>query len=105
MRTRQLSYILASAGLLLGAPLVSRFQLQTTAGFHTLLETIGSELALITGSMALVRYYTKKDGTFLILGCGFLGAALLDSYHAVVASSALTKLSPSSFIPWSDCGR
>jgi signal transduction histidine kinase/CheY-like chemotaxis protein len=104
MRERQLSYIFLSAGLLLGTPLVGRWQLQTTAGFHTLLESICSELALVTGIMALVRYYTKKDGMFLILGSGFLGAALLDSYHAVVASSVLTRLSPSapsSLITWS----
>lgn len=103
-RKRQLSYILLSAVLLLGTPLVAGLQLQTTAGFHTLLETICSELALVTGGMALVRYYSKKDGTFLILGSGFLGAALLDSYHAVVASSVLTKMSPSapsSLITWS----
>jgi signal transduction histidine kinase/CheY-like chemotaxis protein len=101
---RQLAYVVLSTVLLSGAPLIGRLHLQTTAGFHTLLETICSELGLITGCMALVRYYTKKDATFLILGSGFLGAALLDSYHAVVASSVLTKLSPSapsSLITWS----
>jgi signal transduction histidine kinase/CheY-like chemotaxis protein len=104
IRTRQISYGLLILLLLLGSPLVGRLQLQTTAAFHTLLETIGCELALITGAMALVRYYTKKDGTFLILGGGFLGTAVLDSYHAVVASSVLTRLSPSApsnLITWS----
>jgi signal transduction histidine kinase/CheY-like chemotaxis protein len=103
-RARQISYGLLSVVLLLCSPLIGRLQLQTTAAFHTLLETICCELGLVTGAMALVRYYTKKDGTFLILGSGFLGAALLDSYHAVVASSVLTKLSPSapsSLITWS----
>ncbi|MBZ5509237.1 MAG: response regulator [Acidobacteriia bacterium] len=104
IRTRQISYGVLSVVLLLGSPLIGGLQLQTTAVFHTLLETIGCELALVTGAMALVRYYTKKDGTFLILGSGFLGAALLDSYHAVVASSVLTKMSPSApsnLITWS----
>lgn len=101
---RQLAYVVISIVLLSVAPLVSRWQLQTTAVFHTLLETICSELALITGCMALVRYYTKKDAPFLILGSGFLGAALHDAYHAVVASSMLTSMShsaPSSVITWS----
>ena len=104
VRARQISYGLLGVVLLLGSPLVGRLQFQTTAAFHTLLETIGCELALVTGAMALVRYYTKKDGTFLILGSGFLGAAVLDSYHAIVASSVLTKLSPSApsnLITWS----
>src|SRR5215467_15650972 len=90
---RQLAYVVLSVVLLSAAPFVSRWHLQTTAVFHTLLETICSELALITGCMALVRYYTKKDAPFLILGSGFLGAALHDAYHAVVASSMLTSMS------------
>jgi signal transduction histidine kinase/CheY-like chemotaxis protein len=101
---RPLVYVVLSIVLLSVAPLVSRWQLQTTAILHTLLETICSELALVTGCMALVRYYTKKDAPFLILGSGFLGAALHDAYHAVMASSTLHSMShstPSSVITWS----
>ena len=102
--TRPLAYVVLSIVLLSVAPLVSRWQLQTTAILHTLLESICSELALVTGCMALVRYYTKKDAPFLILGSGFLGAALHDAYHAVMASSMLTSMSHSSqsnVITWS----
>ena len=101
---RPLVYVVLSIVLLSVAPLVSRWQLQTTAILHTLLETICSELALVTGCMALVRYYTKKDAPFLILGSGFLGAALHDAYHAVMASWTLHSMSHSnhaSVITWS----
>jgi signal transduction histidine kinase/DNA-binding response OmpR family regulator len=101
---RPLVYVVLSIVLLSVAPLVTRWQLQTTAILHTLLETICSELALVTGCMALVRYYTKKDAPFLILGSGFLGAGLHDAYHAVMASSMLHSMShstPSSVITWS----
>ena len=56
---------------------------------HTLLECIGTVLELISGGMSLVRYYTKKNYTFLLLGSGFLGTALLNAYHAAVTSSFL----------------
>src|SRR5262249_39782190 len=101
---RPLAYVVLSIFLLSVAPLVSRWQLHTTAILHTLLETISSELALVTGCMALVRYYTKKDAPFLILGSGFLGAALHDAYHAVAASSMLGSMSHSAqpnVITWS----
>jgi len=71
---------------------------------HTIFETIAIVLGLVTGAMALVRYYTKKSGMFLLLGSGFLGGAVLDSYHATVTSSFLVGHTPavlSSLTPWS----
>jgi len=61
-------------------------------------------LALTTGTLALVRFYAKKSTTYLVLGCGFLGAGLLDGYHAAITSSFLAGLTPSAhsaLIPWS----
>src|SRR5438046_1832025 len=56
---------------------------------HTLLEVSATLLGLTAGAMALVRYYTRKTGTYLLIGCAFLAAALLDGYHAVITSSFL----------------
>jgi anti-anti-sigma regulatory factor len=59
---------------------------------------------LTVGVLALVRFYTKKNNTFLFIGCGYLGAALLDGYHTVVTSSFVSPLLPSnlpSLAPWS----
>jgi putative nucleotidyltransferase with HDIG domain len=44
-------------------------------------------LALIVGVVALARFYARKNNTFLFLGAGFIGAALIDGYHTIVTSS------------------
>jgi len=103
-RRRGLVYVLLTLGLLVGALPVHRGGWQGTAELHTLFETIATLLGLIVGAMALVRYYTKKSGTYLFLGTGFLGGALLDGYHAMVTSSFLAGHVPaalSSLTPWS----
>ena len=53
---------------------------------HTNMEIAATLLAFMVGIMALVRFYSKKDNTFLFVGTGFLGTAFLDGYHAVVTS-------------------
>lgn len=71
---------------------------------HTLIEAVSCLVALFTGTLALVRFYSKKDSTFLFIGVGFLGTAMLDGYHAVVTSSFFAGYLPSglsSLIPWS----
>lgn len=60
--------------------------LSDPADLHTLLETVASVLAALTGSVALVGYYTRRRRAMLFLAVGFFGAALLDSYHAVTTS-------------------
>lgn len=71
---------------------------------HTDIEIIASILALIVGLVAIVRFYAKKNNTYLFVGTGFIGTALLNCYHAVVTSSFFDQLLPSappSMIPWS----
>ena len=61
-------------------------------------------LAWVAGGMALARYYSRQDVTFLVLGTALLGTGLLDGYHAVVTSAFFAKYLPSeldSLIPWS----
>jgi PAS domain S-box-containing protein len=53
---------------------------------HTIMEAIATLLAAVTGLMALVRYYSRKNVIYLFVGVGFLGTAFLDGYHAVVTS-------------------
>lgn len=60
-------------------------------------------LSFFVGVIALVRYYSQKTLSYLILGTGFLGASLLDGYHTVVTSSLCGGCTPSLFsalIPW-----
>jgi PAS domain S-box-containing protein len=101
---RSLVYALLFAVLLLTGLAVRQLSWHGSAELHTILETIATLLAFVTGGMALVRYYTRKSGTFLFLGTGFLGAALLDGYHAVVTSSFLagrTRSALAALISWS----
>ncbi len=59
---------------------------KSTSEFHTIVEAITTLLALTVGAMALVRFYAKKNNTFLFIGTGFLGTAFLDGYHTIVTS-------------------
>jgi len=102
-RRRSLVYAALFVGLL--APRVHLGQVTWVGNpeIHTVLETIATLLAFVIAAMALGRYYNQKTASYLILGSGFLGAGLLDGYHAVVTSSFCTGCTPSSvtaLIPW-----
>lgn len=73
---------------------------------HTLMEALATVLALTVGVMALVRFYSRKSNTFLFIGAGFLGTALLDGYHGIITSTFYAEAGifpspPASLIPWS----
>jgi diguanylate cyclase (GGDEF)-like protein/PAS domain S-box-containing protein len=76
-----------SLGLLMARVPLGRVSWGGGAELHTFLETIATVLALMIGVMALLRYHSQKTTSYLILGSGFLGAALLDGFHTVVTSS------------------
>src|SRR5450631_2509502 len=104
VRGRSLAYAFLIAALLLAAVPIHRVVWDGNAELHTLLETVSTFVALVAGGMALARYYAKKSGTFLLLGSGFLGAALLDGLHAVLTSSFFAGRTPSALsalTPWS----
>lgn len=54
------------------------------------METIATALAFIIGGLALVRYYSRKQSTFLFIGTGFLGTALFELNHAIITSPLYT---------------
>jgi anti-anti-sigma regulatory factor len=90
--------------LLLSYLLILQAPWQGNTQLHTLMEAITTTIALTVGVLALVRFYSQKNNTFLFIGSGFLGAALLDGYHTVVTSSFVSSLLPSnlpSLAPWS----
>ena len=103
-RSRVATYMLVAAGMLLGSFVLRGSTWQGSTQLHTLMEAIATLLALMVGTMALVRFYAKKSSTFLFVGGGFLGTAFLDGYHAVVTSTFFAgsfPSLPSSLIPWS----
>jgi hypothetical protein len=62
---------------------------------HTLFEAISALLAITSGVLALVRFHAKKNSSFLLLGSCFLGAGVIDAYHAIITSSFLAGYTPS----------
>ncbi len=104
IRRRIISYFSVAGGLLLVFILLRTSTWKGTTQLHTLMEVVATLLALFVGIVALVRFYTKQNNTFLFIGTGFLGTALLDGYHAIVTSTAFASSFPSvpsHLIPWS----
>ncbi len=98
------SYWILGTALALSYPFARNATWLGSTELHTLMETAATLLALAVGVIALVRFYSKKNNTFLFIGAGFLGTALLDGYHAVVTSSFFAAYLPSdlpSLITWS----
>jgi PAS domain S-box-containing protein len=101
---RQAIYCATFITLFVAYSFLRRSTWQGGAQLHTIMELAATILALIVGVLALVRFYSKKENTFLFIGTGFLGTALLDGYHTIVTSSAFIQYFPSrpaSLIAWS----
>ena len=79
---RVFAYVATFASLFLGFFVLRRFGWQGSTELHTLMEALAAMLAFIVGTMALVRFHSKKSSTFLFVGTGFLATGLLDGYHA-----------------------
>ena len=104
IRNRVLAYWAIGIATCLGYALSRGSSWQGDAQLHTVMEVISTVLALTVGTLALVRFYSKKNNTFLFIGAGFLGTAFLDGYHAVVTSAFFKPFMPSdlpALIPWS----
>jgi len=103
-KQRLWTYIGLFGVLFLGSFMLRGFTWQGSVELHTLMEVLTTFLALFVGVMALTRFYSKKNNTFLFIGTGFLGTGLLDGYHTLVTSSFFAAYFPSglpSLIPWS----
>ncbi|MCP4416983.1 MAG: response regulator [Chloroflexi bacterium] len=61
---------------------------------HMLMEFVAAILALFVGALAMVRFYTRKSSAYFFIGTGFVGAGLLDAYHAMVTGTLRDLLSP-----------
>jgi len=103
-QSRTIIYIAVTVVLSAGYFFLRDCSWRGSTQLHTLMELAATILSLIVGVMALVRFYSWKDNTILLIGTGFLGTAFLDGYHTVVTSSFFDQLLPSpppSLIPWS----
>lgn len=103
-RKRWLWYIVFASVLPIAILLLRHLAWKGDAQLHTLAEAVANGAALMAAAMALVRYYTKKESKFLLIGSGFIGAFFLDGYHAAITSVYLAKYTPSTLAaltPWS----
>ena len=82
-------YWMLLAVLFLAFNIFRRFPVDDDPARHVIWEFISTTMALIVASLSLVRYYSKKQRTFLFIGTGFLGTGLLNGYHAVMTSTLL----------------
>ena len=101
---RLATYWATGIGIGLGYAVVRGSTWQGSTQLHTIMEVSATVLASMVGLMALVRYYSRKNNTFLFIGTGFMGTAFFDGYHALVTSEFLEPYMPSdlgSLIPWS----
>lgn len=95
MGGRVASYWIVGFGLAAVFLVVRNSTWQSSAQLHTVMEAIATVLALVVGGMALARFYSKKNNTFLFIGAAFLGTSFLDGFHAVVTSEFFSPLLPS----------
>ncbi len=101
---RIISYWITGIGLAVGISFGHSSGWTGSSELHTAMEAVATFLAVIVGAMALVRYYTKKQSIFLLVGAGFLGTGFLDGYHTLVTSTYFEPMMPSdlpALIPWS----
>ena len=96
VHNRRWTYGLTTLVLLLGSFLLYGTRWHGTAELHTLVEVTSALLTAVTGAISLVRYYTKKSSTFLMVGTALLGTAFIDGFHALVTASGFTGHMPSS---------
>ncbi len=97
-------YVALIIVLFVGFLLLRSSAWQSSKTFHTLMEAVGTLLALLVGVIALVRFYSKKIHLYLFVGTGFIGTGLLDGFHAVVTSTYFEPYLPTEnqfLIPWS----
>jgi len=101
---RTAAYCALAAGLLLLFLAVRPASWTVAPAVTGMLQLAASLVALAVGLLALVRYYTRKNDTLLLVGAGMIGTATLDAYHLLVASRLATALSPADPTvaePWS----
>ncbi len=66
-KRRILTYWSFGIFLILGLLLGRGTDWKGSVQLHTLMEAVATFLALTVGVMALVRFYSKKDNTFLLM--------------------------------------
>ena len=104
-RRRIAVYAVVAAGFTITGLLIARAPVRISTEAHTLVELATFAIGLFAGVLALVRYYSRKDDEYLLIGSGLIGTALFDGFHAVVSGpfdleteATLAQLGPYSWL-------
>ncbi|VAW31518.1 hypothetical protein MNBD_CHLOROFLEXI01-4294, partial [hydrothermal vent metagenome] len=85
---------------------ISRFVLNSSnwvgsATLHMVMEFLSASFALFVGTLSMARFYTRQNSAYFFIGVGFIGAGLLDIYHAMfIATLGLGELTAVSLQIW-----
>ena len=99
IRKRVAGYTAVVLLLVLSRIFIGRSDWHSSANLHMLMEFMAASLALFVGALALVRFYTRRNGVYFFIGAGFIGAGLLDAYHALTTVMTFELLSPNLLTP------
>ena len=83
---RLLIYVALAFVLLVAVILIHRLDGVSGPELHSVLEAVATALAFMVGALALVRFYSRKRNTYLLLGTGLVADAFLEGFHAVMTA-------------------
>lgn len=89
VRSRVLGYALTFAVVALAFMLSLGLHGVHDGVLQAVLTILAAFLSAFIGSIALIRYYVRKRHIYLWIGAGFVGNALLESYHIAVSAGFL----------------
>ncbi len=92
-KRRVLGYWLVGGGLTIGYAMMRGSDWQGSAQLHTFMEGLATLLALMVGAMALVRFYSQKNNTFLFVGSGCTRRPFTSPARRCSASSTTSSIS------------
>ncbi len=95
VRQRVIACLLVGASLTLCFVLLWAMIWHGSATLNAAMAAIAALLTLLVAAMALARFYSGKNGIFLLVGAGLLGIAILQGYHAAAMASAFAAAGPS----------
>lgn len=96
-------YFLFTCFLTAAAFGLSHIDWESSVAVHTLMEALATLLAFTVGVLSLIRYYSHAENKYLLVGLGFIGAAILDGIHGSVTSVWFHSHFPSDLqrlLPW-----
>src|SRR5580704_1909884 len=94
VQQRKFAYAALCVVLLASTVPLGRFPATADPWIHTVLDTVSTVLACTVGAISLVRYFARNSLSYLLLGTGFLGAGVLNGFHAVITAPPCVHCTP-----------